>query len=397
MGKLTALKVKHAGPGRHGDGDGLFLVVSHTKARKWVLRVQANGKRRDIGLGSGSVVALADAREAAQNMRRAIKQGGDPVVERRRARRIMPTFRDVAILVHGEHLPGWRNKKHAAQWLSSLEAYAFPRLGNLPIDQIDGPMVRDVLAEIWLGIPETARRVRQRIGTVLDYAHAKGWRDAEAPMRSVSRGLPRQPKTKQHLAAMPWQEAPTFVANIADTLKTAENVRLALEFLIFTAARSGEVRGAQWSEIDFDNHIWTVPGERMKAGKTHRVPLSPRAIQILKRMKGLRRTATPAQLIFEGQRPDRPLSDMSLTMPLRRAGVRYTVHGFRSTFRDWCAEEAEIPREVAEACLAHTLRNPVEAAYARTDHLERRRDVMRQWHDFLISETLTVQPNRNRR
>jgi integrase len=379
MGNLTALGVKKAGAGRHGDGNGLYLVVADTGSRKWVLRIQVNGKRRDIGLGSASSVSLLEARETADEMRRAIRRGEDPVTNRRRARESIPTFQEAALMVHTEHRPSWKNAKHAAQWLSTLEAYAFPVLGSLPVNQVDGPMVRDVLADIWLEIPETARRVRQRIGTVLDFAHAKGWRDAEAPLRSITRGLPKQPRGKQHLPAMPWAEVPQFIADMKDTLQTGDNIQLAIEFLILTAARSGEVRGAHWSEVDFATRTWTIPADRMKAARTHRVPLGDRAVEILQHMSAMR---TGDGFVFEGQKPERPLSDMSLTMPIRRAKLPITIHGFRSSFRDWCAEAAGAPREVAEACLAHTVRNSVEAAYARTDHLERRRDLMDKWATY---------------
>jgi integrase len=379
MSKLTALGVKKAGPGRHGDGGGLYLMVSNSGSRKWVLRIQLNGKRRDFGLGSASKVSLSEAREAAEDMRRTVNRGQDPVAEKRRARATMPTFREAAIMVHQEHRPSWKNPKHAQQWLSTLEAYVFPRLGDLPVHQIDGPMVRDVLAEIWLSIPETARRVRQRIGTVLDFAHAKGWREAEAPLRSVSRGLPKQPKIKGHFAAMPWQEVPNFITNMGDTLNATEPVLLAIEFLILTAARSGEVRGAIWSEFNLDDRIWLTPAERMKGGRAHRVPLSGRAVEILGRMDSFRRTSEADAYVFEGQKQGRSLSDMTLTMPIRRAELPITVHGFRSAFRDWCAEATSTPREVAEACLAHVVKNAVEAAYARTDHLDRRRVVMDAW------------------
>ncbi|MFT5180939.1 MAG: integrase [Alphaproteobacteria bacterium] len=392
MGKLTALKVKNAKTGKHGDGDGLFLAVSNTGSRKWVLRIQVSGNRRDIGLGSASVVSLLEAREAAQEMRKAFKRGEDPVAKRRHAREAIPTFRDAAKMVHAEHAPGWKNAKHAAQWLSTLETYAFPKLGDLPVSEIDGPMVRDVLAEIWLTIPETARRVRQRIGTVLDFAHAKGWREAEAPMRSVSRGLPKQPRTREHLAAMPWQNVPSFLAEIPDTLRAGEPVRLALEFLILTAARSGEVRGMCWSEIDLEKRSWTIPAGRMKAGRSHRVPLSGRAVEILKCMYEMRRTDQADALIFEGQKPGKPLSDITLIMPLKRAGIPYTVHGFRSAFRDWCGEATNTPREVAEACLAHALQNRVEDAYARTDHFEKRRAVMDKWAAFLSGAAGNIVP-----
>ena len=382
MSKLTALGVKKAGPGKHGDGDGLYLVVSDAGSRKWVLRIQVRGKRRDLGLGSAAKVSLSEAREAAEDMRRAIRSGLDPVAEKRRANAVMPTFREAAVMVHQEHRPSWKNPKHARQWLSTLEAYAFPKLGDLPVNQIDGPMVRDVLAEIWLTIPETARRVRQRIGTVLDFAHAKGWREAEAPLRSVSRGLPKQPKIKGHFAAMPWQEVPDFIANMSSTLKATEPVLLAIEFLILTAARSGEVRGATWSEFELEEKLWLIPAERMKGGRAHRVPLSGRVMDILDHMGTFRRTTGAEAYVFEGQKPDRPLSDMTLTMPIRRAELPITVHGFRSAFRDWCAEATSTPREVAEACLAHVVRNAVEAAYARTDHLDRRRVVMDNWAEY---------------
>jgi len=389
MGTLTALGVKRAGPGRHGDGSGLYLVVSDTGSRKWVLRIQVNGKRRDLGLGAATKVTLSEAREAAEDMRRAIHRGKDPVAEKRRARATIPTFREAAVMVHQEHRPSWKNPKHAQQWLTTLEAYVFPHLGDLPINQIDGPMVRDVLAEIWLNIPETARRVRQRIGTVLDVAHAKGWREAEAPMRSISRGLPKQPKIKGHFAAMPWQQVPGFIADMGNTLKATEPVLLAIQFLILTAARSGEVRGASWSEIDLDDRIWLVPAKRMKGGRAHRVPLSGRAMDILDRMDTFRCTTGSEAYVFEGQKPGRPLSDMTLTMPIRRAELPITVHGFRSAFRDWCAEATNTPREVAEACLSHVVRNAAEAAYARTDHLVRRREVMDSWAEFLATN-----PNR---
>jgi integrase len=382
VSKLTVLGVKKASTGRHGDGGGLYLVVSDTGSRKWVLRIQINGKRRDFGLGSASSVSLSEARETAEDMRRSVRRGEDPRVIRRRANHSIPTFKEAAEMVHKEHSPSWKNAKHAKQWLSTLDAYAFPHLGNLPINQIDGPMVRDVLAEIWLTIPETARRVRQRIGTVLDFAHAKGWREAEAPLRSIARGLPKQPKVRQHFAAMPWQDVPDFIKHMDNILKASETVKLAIEFLILTAARSGEVRGARWSEVDLEAKSWSIPAERMKAGRAHRIPLSDRAIKILEQMSDFRRTAEPDAFVFEGQKPGRPFSDMTLTMPIRRAELPITVHGFRSAFRDWCAEATNTPREVAEACLAHVVKDQAEAAYARTDHFDKRRGVMDLWSAF---------------
>ena len=266
---------------------------------------------------------------------------------------------------------GWR----------SLEQHAFPALGSVRVDKIDGPMVRDVLADIWLRIPETARRVRQRIGAVLDWAHAKGYRQSEAPTRSISRGLPKQPKVKQHFAAMPYADVPGFLARLQGTDKAGETVRLAFEFLILTAVRSGEMRGARWEEIDLEARLWTIPGQRMKAGKAHVVPLSARAVAILERMRELRRGEDQA-LVFEGAKLGRPMSDMTLTMLLRRMGVNATAHGFRSSFRDWAAEATNFPREVAEAALAHAVESRVEAAYRRSDLLEKRRKLMEAWAGY---------------
>ena len=379
MGKLTALRVQRAKVGKHGDGRGLYLVVSGTGSRKWVLRIQKNGKRHDLGLGSANDVTLAEAREAAQDIHRAVRTGLSPLATRKQERQTIPTFRKTAKMVHEEHKPSWKNAKHAAQWLSTLETYAFPRLGDLPVNQIDGPLVRDVLADIWLTVPETARRVRQRIGTVLDYAHAKGWREAETPLRAITRGLPKQPKNKTHFEAMHWQDVPAFIDGMETTLKAGETVRLALEFLVLTAAHSGEVRGARWSEFDLEEKTWSIPSERMKAGEAHRIPLSDRAVEILRRTSELRRTDDPDAMVFEGQRRRRPLSDMTLTMPIRRAKLGITVHGFRSAFRDWAAERTSFPRELAEKALAHAVRNKVEAAYQRGDLFDKRRQLMDAW------------------
>jgi integrase len=386
MAQLTAKGVKNANTGRHGDGRGLYLVVSDTGSRKWVLRVQVNRKRRDIGLGSASSVSLADAREAAEDMRRAIRAGDDPVAERRRAKHTLPTFTEAAVMVHKENLPAWKNKKHAAQWISTLETHVFPHIGDVPVDKIDSSMIREVLIGIWLTIPETARRVRQRVGTVLDFAHAKGWRETEAPLRSVTRGLPKQPKSREHLPALPWQGVPDFISNMENVLTAGIAVRLAIEFTILTAARSGEVRGATWSEFDLDDRVWQIPAERMKAGRAHRVPLSGRAVEILNTMASYRQSVEPSAYVFEGQKAGRPLSDMTLTMPLRRAELGITIHGFRSTFRDWCSDASITSREVAEACLAHAVKNAVEAAYARTDHFDKRRGVMDQWASYCAGE-----------
>jgi integrase len=383
MGKLTAVQVRTIKePGRYSDGQGLMLVVAKDGSRKWVLRVQVDGRRRDFGLGAAAQVTLAEARDAAATIRKQVKAGQDPRAERRRARETIPTFREAALQVHVEHKPSWKNAKHAAQWLATLEQHAFPALGSVRIDKIDGPMVRDVLADIWLKIPETARRVRQRIGVVLDWAHAKGYRQSDTPTRSISRGLPKQPKVKEHFAALPWEDVPSFLGKLRETPKAREPVRLAFEFLVLTAVRSGEMRGARWSEFDLDAREWRIPAGRMKAGKPHTVPLPARAMAILGRMAELRTSDTPDTLIFEGAKAGRPLSDMTLTMLLRRMGAGVTAHGFRSSFRDWAAEATNFPREVAEAALAHAVESRVEAAYRRSDLLEKRRKLMEAWAGF---------------
>jgi len=375
MGNLTALKVRNLKePGRYSDGDGLMLEVGKSGRASWMLRVQSNGRRRDIGLGSSALVSLAEAREEASRIRKAIHAGQDPVAERKKVRHEVPTFRNAALKVHEERKLSWKNGKHQDQWLTTLKTYAFPWLGDRLVSDIEGSAIRNVLAAIWLSKPETARRVRQRIGVVLDWSYSQGFRSSEAPMRSISRGLPRQPKTGRHFEALPFEEMPTFLACLRDRSSVG---RLALEFLILTAARSGEVRGAIWSEIDLKKNLWTVPAERMKAGKPHVVPLSKEAIDVLSRAKTF---AVPAsELIFPGQKVMKPMSDMTLLKILRDMEQPFTVHGFRSTFRDWVAEETHYPGEIAETALAHAIPNKVEAAYRRTDFLEKRRGLMREW------------------
>ncbi|OYD85008.1 tyrosine-type recombinase/integrase [Azospirillum brasilense] len=377
MGKLTAVQVKNLKePGRYQDGEGLMLDIGKSGSRSWVVRVQHNGKRRDIGLGSARDVGLAQARTAAAAVKEKIKAGIDPTAKPEEPPAI-PNFRECALEVIKEHRPSWKNAKHEAQWRATLEAYAFPDLGDKPVDQITAPMVRDVLVKIWLTIPETARRVRQRIGAVLDWAHAKGYRPTEAPTRAVNKGLPKQPKGQDHFAALPWQKAPEFIATLRASDKAGEEVRRAFEFLILTAVRSGEMRGARWSEFDLDAKLWTIPAMRMKASKVHVVPLSDRAVELVKAAAMGEPDANA--LVFPGAKEGRPMSDMTLTMALRRMKVNCTAHGFRSTFRDWCAETTNFPREVAEAALAHAVGNRVEAAYRRSDLLEKRRQLMDEW------------------
>lgn len=378
MAKLTATAVKAAlsKPGRHSDGDGLILAVGAGGNGSWMVRIQKDGKRRDIGLGAASKVTLSQARTRAAEVRSQVEAGLDPVAQRRKAAGI-PTFREAAAQVHVEHKKGWKNGKHQTQWLRTLEVYAFPSLGDRLVSEINGPAVRDLLAEIWTEKPETARRVRQRIGTVLDWAFSKGHRESEAPMRSLSKGLPRQPKKTGHHAAMPFADVPAFLARLRERESWG---RLALEAAILTAARSGEVRGARWSEVDLGKGLWTVPAERMKAGKQHIVPLSKGALKVFQRAHDLR---TPgSQFVFHGASRDKPMSDMTLIKVLRDMGESVTAHGFRSSFRDWVSEDTQFQGDLAEAALAHAIKNKVEAAYRRGNLLEKRRGLMAAWDRF---------------
>lgn len=390
MGKLNPLQVRNLKePGRYSDGDGLILEVRPGGSKSWIARLQNNGRRRDYGLGSFKDISLNEARDKARDYRKQLRAGVDPLEAKRKAGEHIPTFRDAAKAVHTEHKPSWRNGKHGAQWLATLESYAFPHFGELRVDQLDSSHVRDALAEIWLTKPETARRVRQRIGTVLDYAHGKGWRSHSFGMAAVNKSLPRQPPKIGHFEAMPYARVPEF----CDTLKCRLSMgRLALEALILTATRSGEARGARWSELDLEVATWTIPAERTKSGKRtgkpHIVPLSPAAVAAFKRAAALRIEAS--DLVFHGSKRGQPLSDMTLLKVLRDAKEPFTVHGFRSAFRDWVAEQTSFAGEVAEAALAHSIPNKVEAAYKRTDFLEKRRKLMDAWGDYCTGRAGTI-------
>jgi integrase len=389
MSGLTAIQVRNARPGRHADGKGLYLLVKPSGAKSWVLRVQVGGRRRDFGLGSLDLVSLQEAREKARECRKLAKAGLDPSLERKKAQRSIPTFEEAARRYHAALRASWSNGKHADQWLTTLEAHAFAAIGSTRVDHIDAPMVQAVLMPIWLTLPETARRVRQRIASVLDYAHGQGWRATETPRNAINTLMKRikQPRRGPGFAAMPYAELPRFMGELRNS---ADSVgKLALQFLILTVARSGEVRGARWNEIDFERAQWNIPAERMKAGEAHSVPLTPAAIDVLRRVRSLtgERENRP---IFPGMK-GQPLSDGTLSKVLKvGGGGAYTVHGMRSAFRDWVAEQTSFPGDWAEAALAHTLTNKVEAAYKRTKFLEQRRKLMTAWADYLNAASNVV-------
>lgn len=388
---LTALRVRALkAPGRFADGDGLYLVVAPSGAKRWMLRTIVQGRRRDIGLGGARLVSLAEAREAARTYRKMARAGGDPIAERRRTQRTAPSFAVAARRVFDEHAPSWKNAKHQAQWINSLRDHAFPHIGAMPVDAIATPDILKVLAAIWLTKPETARRVKQRLHAVFDWAKASGYRSGDNPVDGVEKGLPRRPDRVDHHAALPYLEAPAFLRDLR-AAPSAEGAKLAFEFLILTATRTSEVLNATWAEIDTPAQLWTIPAERMKAGRAHRVPLSPRCVEILARAKEL---AGASAFIFPGRDAKTPLSNMVFLMILRRMGLAVTVHGFRSAFRDWASERTSFPNEVCEMALAHTIKDKAEAAYRRGDLLDKRRKLMTAWAAFAGSESGKIVPLR---
>jgi integrase len=388
-GKLTALKAdKVKAPGYYGDGGGLFLQVSKYGSKSWVFRFKANGRLREMGLGSLDTYSLAEARERARACRKLRDEGKDPIEERNAVRLAAKldaakamTFEQCAERYIAAHRAGWRNGKHRDQWSSTLATYVNPIFGALPVRAIDTAIVMKAVEPIWNEKPETASRVRGRIESILDWAAARGFRGGENPARwrgHLDHLLPKKTKIRrvEHHAALAYPEIGAFMAE----LREQEGVGArALEFAISTAARTGEVIAAQWYEFDLAERLWTVPAERMKAGKEHRVPLSDAALAIIEELARVRH----GDFVFPGGRADRPISNMAMTMTLRRMGRGdLTVHGFRSTFRDWAADRTGFPAEVAEMALAHTISDKVEAAYRRGDLFQKRRQLMDAWVRF---------------
>ena len=380
-GKLTARFAETVTkPGRHGDGNGLYLVVKPSGAKSWVLRTVVRGRRCDIGLGGFPLVSLAEAREAAFENRKLARAGGDPLALKRRSD--IPVFEEAARTVIEIHRPTWRDGgKSAGQWTSSLRQYAFPRLASKPLDIITTADVMAVLLPIWTEKAETARRVRQRISAVMKWAVAQGYRGDNPAGDAIASALPRVGNRHRHFRAVHHTEAGGAIRTVKEA-RASLAARLVFEFLVLTAARSGEVRGASWSEIDMEAATWTIPGERMKGGREHRVPLSSRALAILVEARTL---DDGSGLVFPATGGRKPISDSALSKLLRELGIDAVPHGFRSTFRDWCAESARVPREVAEACLAHVVKG-VEGAYARSDLLDLRCELMVRWAAYLATD-----------
>lgn len=385
-------------PLSHGGVKGLSLHSSKSKGQgKWVLRYTSpvTKKRRHKGLGSYPAVSIAEAARVALELWSQIERGIDPLEEKakEKERLQIPDFQTAARLVHAENLPTWSNVKHGQQWINTLETYVFPVLGALPLDAIEPRHIADVLRPIWLSKAETASRVRYRIHAVMTWGRAHGF-CVSNPVDVVEHLLPKQEgrvaRTVHH-PAMAWKDIPDFVQKHVRIDDKSNVTRSILEFLILTAARSGEVRGAVWSEIDWENKVWEIPASRMKMKTTHRVPLSDRAMVILKNQQGLHE-----ELIFPSPRARKELSDMAITSFLRKQNAPSTTkdrvataHGFRSSFRDWCSENG-YARDLAERALAHAVANQVEAAYHRTDLLEQRRPMMQAWSDFITKPSKQV-------
>ncbi len=392
---LTTLEIKNAKPGMHADGKGLYLHVRAAGTASWIFRYQLNKRRREMGLGSLSGVPVVEARARAAALKAIVAQGIDPLDDKRSTR--VAEREDAAQARVEQHLneatfraaterhiamkeSGWSNAKHRQQWANTLATYAYPVIGDLPVRDITAQHVLEVLLPIWATKPETASRVRMRIEAVLNSAKLVGWRAGENP--AVWRGgleaaLPAKGKVKKvrHHPAMPWRDVAAFMTTLRARVGIAAR---ALEFTILTAARSGEVRHARWDEIDADAGLWIVPAQRMKAKREHRAALSPRALALLEQMPRI----VGCPVIFPGMR-NQPLSDMSLSAVLKRMGLgHYTVHGFRSTFRDWAAEHTDHDRDVVEMALAHTIGSKVEAAYRRGDMLAKRQKLMADWAEW---------------
>jgi integrase len=379
--------------GYHRCDRGLYLQVAGSGTKSWLFRYKSpvTGKQREMGLGSLNLVSLASARDIAVECRRQVLSGLDPLEERGRVKRVRLleqarsiTFQGAAEQCIASKKPEWKNAKHAQQWANSLTTYAYPVFGTLSVSDLDTDLVLKAIEPIWISKAETASRVRQRIETVWDWARARKYVEGENPARlrgHLDKILAKTAKVKRvkHHAAVPYKQIATFITQLRDRKGSSA---LAMEFMILTAARTGEVRGARWQEIDLTTKVWTIPADRMKAGKEHRVPLCDRAMQILNSMTSNR---NPVEFVFPGWKAGTGLSDGAMLALLRKMDVGpYTPHGFRSTFRDWAAEEAhQFSNETIELALAHTIKNKAEAAYRRGDQLERRRELMAAWSKYI--------------
>lgn len=391
--RLSAIAVtKATEPGMYPDGLGLYLRVGPTGAKSWVFRFRSGASRRDMGLGPLHTITLADARTKAAECRKLLLDGKDPLSTREAERLAIlaesakaMTFKKCAEAYIDAHKAGWRNGKHADQWTNTLTAYAYPTIGELFVNAVDTGLVMKVLEPIWSTKTETASRVRGRIEAILDWATVRGHRQGDNPARwkgHLDHLLPARAKVQkvEHHSALPYAEIGDFMTSVRAQEGTSAR---ALELLILTASRTGEVIGATWGEFDLPGKLWTIPAERMKAGREHRVPLSPAALRVLEAMQKVQ----TRDFVFPGGKPEKPLSNMALLQLLKRMDrPDLTAHGFRSTFRDWAAETTNFPRDVAEMALAHAIGDKVEAAYRRGDLFDKRRKLMEAWAAYCLKK-----------
>lgn len=393
--RLTDLAVKRLkDPGYHADGRGLYLQVGQNGSKSWLLRFTRDGKQRWMGLGAYPVVSLSEARQLARDKLRLLNEGIDPIELRKSevmARKLDAartiTFKGCATAYIAAHEPSWQNQKHASQWTNTLKTYAFPKVGDRPVQDLDTESILSILEPIWQIKTETASRIRQRVEVILDWAKVRGYRTGENPARwrgHLDKILPKRSRVQKvkHHAAFPYADLPTFFHKLQ--ARQAVSAR-ALMFTILTAARTSEVRLMTWSEVDFDKAVWNRPAEHMKAKRPHRVPLTDFAMNILKGMRSFQDMGH--RYVFPGLKPEKPMSENTMLKFLQEemGQDNVTVHGFRSTFRDWAAEMTSYPRELAESALAHIIADKTEAAYLRGDMFERRRDLMNAWETYCLS------------
>lgn len=382
--KLTAKFVENISEaGKYYDQHGLFLHVRPSGAKKWLQRYTFQGRRREIGLGSAKIVSVATARRNAHQNLVLVSEGIDPIEDKKQDS-IIPKFEVAARKVYEDNRPTWRNAKHAAQFITTLETYAFPVIGSMSVKEINSSHILRVLSPIWVTKAETAKRVRQRLSTVFKYCVAQQWRTDDPANIAIVEALPSPKRKVQHRKSISYNDVSGFIETVSKS-SAGLSTKLGLEFLILTATRSGEVRNARWDEIN--GSLWTIPAERMKAGVAHRIPLPSRCIEILEEAKSI---SQGSDFIFEGTKPNKPLSENTFNKLMKELGLEVHAHGFRTSFRTWTQEKTNYPREIAEAALAHSLRDKAEAAYARSDLLEKRAEMMEAWAQFICAEASDV-------
>jgi len=382
--KLTAKFVENVSEaGKYYDQHGLFLHVRPSGAKKWLQRYTFQGRRREIGLGSAKIVSVATARKNAHQNLVLVSEGIDPIEDKKQDS-VIPKFEVAALKVYEDNRPTWRNAKHAAQFITTLETYAFPVIGSMSVKEINSSHILRILSPIWVTKAETAKRVRQRLSTVFKYCVAQQWRTDDPANIAIVEALPNPKRKVQHRKSISYNDVSDFIETVSKS-SAGLSTKLGLEFLILTATRSGEVRNARWNEVN--GSIWTIPAERMKAGVAHRIPLPSRCIEILEEAQTI---SQGSGFIFEGTKPNKPLSENTFNKLMKELGLEVHAHGFRTSFRTWTQEKTNYPREIAEAALAHSLRDKAEAAYARSDLLEKRAEMMEAWAQFISADAPEV-------